>query len=61
MTSLTDDKREKKAPDGEETTRVPHVVEGHRRLHQPLAAADGRRELVAQREDRKPLSRGPVF
>lgn len=56
----TYDKRKQEAPDGEESTRVAHIMERHRRLYQPLASADGGSELVAHRKDSQPFSRRPV-
>lgn len=40
---------------------MPHVVQGHRRLHQPLTPPDGRAELVAHGKDGEPFSGRPVL
>ena len=59
--ALTDHEGQQEAPDGEEATRVPHVMQGHRRLHQPLATPNGRAELVAHGQDGEPFPGRPVF
>lgn len=58
---LTNDERQQETPDGQEATRVPDVVQGHRRLHQPLAPPDGSAELVAHGQDGEPLPGRPIL
>lgn len=55
--TLTDHERQEEAPDRQEPTRVTHVVEGHRRLHEPLAPPYRGPELVAHGQDRQALAR----